>query len=305
MLRSRQGFTLVEVLVVTAIIALLAAILFPVFAAAKGSANRAACVSNLRQISRGTQLYVADYDDRLMPVNHQPASDATSRNDRTWVQSLLPYVRNFAVFRCPSDSSSRPKLEATYDQDLVPGDTDSQYYTASLRSNYGYNYHNLSPIVQEGPAWVARPRLMSEIFSTSGTIVFVDTLWGKDHHGSPSGGGNWLVVPPCRYYKSSVDSFTGTSAGDPQSVYTPVIGWKLTEGVVNDPTEGETGGGGTSPAAVNYGNAYPWHSGRMNVARLDGSIRLMSTTQLGAGCDVRDEWQGQIGDPAAYLWDVR
>ena len=305
MLRHRQGFTLVEVLVVTAIIAALAAILFPVFAAAKGSANRAACVSNLRQISRGTQLYVADYDDRLMPVNHQPASGATSRNDRTWVQSLLPYVRNFAVFRCPSDNSTRPKLEATYDQDLVPGDTDSQYYTASLRSNYGYNYHNLSPIVQEGPAWVARPRLMSEIFSTSETIVFVDSVWGKDGNGSPIGGGNWLVVPPCRYYRSFVDSFTGTTPNASKSVYTPVIGWKVTQSDGGS-SGGETGGGaGAPPGGISYGNAYPWHSGRMNVAHLDGSIRPMSTTQLGVGCDVRDEWQGQIGDPGAYLWDVR
>jgi prepilin-type N-terminal cleavage/methylation domain-containing protein/prepilin-type processing-associated H-X9-DG protein len=303
-LRSRQGFTLVELLVVVAIIAALSAILFPVFAAAKGSANRAACVSNLRQISRGTQLYVADYDDRLMPVNHQPANDATSRNDRTWVQSLLPYVRNFSVFRCPSDHSSRPKLEATYDQDLVPGDTDSQYYTASLRSNYGYNYHNLSPIVQEGASWVARPKLMSEIYSTSGTIIFVDSVWGKDNNGSPAGGGNWLVVPPCRYYKSSVDSFTGSSSiGESPTVYTPVIGWKV--GVTSTTSGGGGGEEGSESANINYGNAYPWHSGRMNVARLDGSIRLMSTTQLGVGCDVRDEWQGQIGDPGAYLWDAR
>lgn len=296
MLRTRHAFSLVELLVVIAIIATVSAILFPVLAAAKGSANRVACISNLRQLSRGTQLYATDYDDRLMPVNHQPATDATSRNDRTWVQSLLPYVRNFSVFRCPSDSSSRPKLEATYDQDLVPGDTDSQYYTASLRSNYGYNYHNLSPIVQDGLRWTARPRLISEIFDPSGTIIFVDSVWEKDAHGSPSGGGNWLVVPPCRYYKSSVDSFTGAS-NDSLNVYTPVIGWKV--GATST-----TGGSPESPA-TNYGNVYPWHAGRMNVARIDGSIRSMSAGQLGAGCDVRDEWQGQISDAAVYMWDIR
>ncbi|MGV3618636.1 MAG: prepilin-type N-terminal cleavage/methylation domain-containing protein [Fimbriimonas sp.] len=295
MLRTRRGFSLIELIVVVAIIAIVAAILFPVLAAAKGSANRAACISNLRQIGRGTQLYVQDYDDRLMPVNHQPANDATSRNDRTWVQSLLPYVRNFAVFRCPSDHSSRPRPEATYDQDLVPGETDSQYYTASLRSNYGYNYHNLSPIVQEMDQWVARPKLMSEVTDATATIIFVDSVWEKDRNGNPSGGGNWLVVPPCRYYRSSVDSFTGTST-DAASVYTPVVGWKV---------RSLDNGGGSAPGFPNYGNAYPWHSGRMNVARLDGSIGSMSTSQLGAGCDVQDEWQGQIADAGAYMWDVR
>ncbi len=62
---SRSAFTLIELLVVIAIIAILAAILFPVFAQAKTSAQRSACLSNLRQIAFANELYVMDNEDRM------------------------------------------------------------------------------------------------------------------------------------------------------------------------------------------------------------------------------------------------
>jgi prepilin-type N-terminal cleavage/methylation domain-containing protein/prepilin-type processing-associated H-X9-DG protein len=61
--RTRQGFTLVELLVVMAIIAILAAILFPVFAQAREAARKTMCLSNMRQIGMGMQMYVQDYDE--------------------------------------------------------------------------------------------------------------------------------------------------------------------------------------------------------------------------------------------------
>lgn len=60
-----SGFTLVEMLVVIAVIAILAALLFPVLSAAKNRAGRATCSNNLRQISLGVRMYADDSNDKL------------------------------------------------------------------------------------------------------------------------------------------------------------------------------------------------------------------------------------------------
>ena len=58
--KNSIGFTLVELLVVIAIIAILAAMLLPVLARSKAAAQRADCMSNLRQLGLATQLYWND-----------------------------------------------------------------------------------------------------------------------------------------------------------------------------------------------------------------------------------------------------
>jgi len=57
----RRGFTLVELLVVIAVIAVLAGMLFPVFLGAKKAAQRAQCQSNLAQIAKAFESYTGDY----------------------------------------------------------------------------------------------------------------------------------------------------------------------------------------------------------------------------------------------------
>jgi prepilin-type N-terminal cleavage/methylation domain-containing protein len=52
-----RGFTLIELLVTIAIIAIIAAILFPVFARARENVRRTSCQSNLKQIGLGFQQY--------------------------------------------------------------------------------------------------------------------------------------------------------------------------------------------------------------------------------------------------------
>ncbi|MDO8683712.1 MAG: prepilin-type N-terminal cleavage/methylation domain-containing protein [Armatimonadota bacterium] len=77
---ARHGFTLIELLVVIGIIALLAAILFPVFASAKSCAKKAQCISNLRQLATACQMYADEYDGRYVPA----AADMFGNNQCRW-----------------------------------------------------------------------------------------------------------------------------------------------------------------------------------------------------------------------------
>ena len=97
---QRKAFTLIEILVVIAIIALLAAILFPVFGRARENARRTSCQSNLKQFSLGWMQYAQDFDERL-PMGLRPNPDGTFASGP---QAILPYVKNQQIDICPSDS---------------------------------------------------------------------------------------------------------------------------------------------------------------------------------------------------------
>jgi len=66
--RSVRGFTLIELLVAIAVIAILAAILFPVFARARENARRSSCTSNLKQQGLAIMQYAQDYDELMVPA---------------------------------------------------------------------------------------------------------------------------------------------------------------------------------------------------------------------------------------------
>lgn len=99
---KRLGFTLIELLVAIAIIAILAAILFPVFARARERARITTCISNQHQIMLALKQYVEDSNDGY-PYN--PASFSGAPQP-FWAYCLMPYVRDAAVFKCPSHSGT-------------------------------------------------------------------------------------------------------------------------------------------------------------------------------------------------------
>lgn len=89
MTRRRPGMTLLELVVLVAIVIMLAVILLPAFYPPKDRARETECLSNVRQISRALVMYASDYDDERFP----PHED--------WLDRAYPYILNRDLFICP------------------------------------------------------------------------------------------------------------------------------------------------------------------------------------------------------------
>ena len=84
-----RGFTLVEILVATAIISILAALLITNMPSMRNSAELASCTSNLRQLGSLIRLYAQDHNNRFPPIR----ADNTPENATLyWRRAILPYM---------------------------------------------------------------------------------------------------------------------------------------------------------------------------------------------------------------------
>src|SRR6266567_8208648 len=88
------GFTLVELMVVIAIIAILMALMMPAISRAKGKANAISCVNNMRQMTLAAIMYASDHDEEF-PARRTPTN--------AWPHKLKPYYVNWKIIACPSD----------------------------------------------------------------------------------------------------------------------------------------------------------------------------------------------------------
>jgi prepilin-type N-terminal cleavage/methylation domain-containing protein len=115
---KKSGFTLIELLVAIAIVALLAAVLFPVFSRVRERARQTACLSNLHQLSLATFQYAQDFDDRYpyggdpsdLDTNswegdkHWPAIQQMQANDQILPNVMAGYVKDRNLWQCPDDN---------------------------------------------------------------------------------------------------------------------------------------------------------------------------------------------------------
>lgn len=121
MKQKQVGFTLIELLVAIVVVALLAALLFPVFFKLRERGRQTVCLSNLRQLGMATSLYAQDSDDRYPyggdpgdlntdgwkytdSGKYWPAVQQMQANHRTLPNVMAGYVKSRELWHCPSDS---------------------------------------------------------------------------------------------------------------------------------------------------------------------------------------------------------
>lgn len=185
MIRIRNhGFTLVELIIVVAIIMLLAAMFFPVFEAAMARAESTSCLSNLRNMGMAVRLYADDYEDAIVPasVGGPPGYQGTC-----WDVLLQRYLRNRDILLCPSDESPTASVPGRVS---LPHSYGINFSIAFLG---GYNASSLRIFEIEEPARVI---LFCEIYGTFRTfgVSYPDGQFERVARDRHSGGANYTFV---------------------------------------------------------------------------------------------------------------
>jgi prepilin-type processing-associated H-X9-DG protein len=185
-------------LVVIAIIAILAAILFPVFLSAKEKARQTKCISNLKQVAAAWLMYADDNEGRACPT-YLWGTDGWRRawdfdlkdvrvNGKTttiWKHGLLgPYAKGGELKACPSFHGGkwdRPYTGYAYNASYVGGDftVDDKAYI----DQYTDRPHTIA--------------LLGEIRHPSKTAVFADGGFGY-----PVAAQNYLRAPSDEYFQA-------------------------------------------------------------------------------------------------------
>ena len=168
-----RAFTLVEMLVVLAIITLLAAVLLPVFWTVRGQARQSSCASNLRQIGQAIAQYSADYDgcfphavdpsDKYGPEGWGGYPDFQAQIPQLPLMQdvLQPYIRSRQIFACPSDSGFQTSDFSSTELDAFP----------SSFGKFGTSYYLRTEILiaHEAEASLRTPAQINVMFDGTGS----------------------------------------------------------------------------------------------------------------------------------------
>ena len=108
-LGTRLGFTMVELLVVIAVISILLSLLLPAVNASRAAARRTQCQNNVRQVGLAIHQYATAFDGK-MPETMHTIVDADVQ--KSWIYTLGPFMENVDSIRiCPDDPRAEVRLQ--------------------------------------------------------------------------------------------------------------------------------------------------------------------------------------------------
>ncbi len=101
----RRAFSVVELLVVIAVIALLAGILLPTLSAARKESRRAACLANMKTLQTASLAWTMDHDGELIDVGLGHGGSGISNEQGSWITMLAETYGSPLARRCAADDS--------------------------------------------------------------------------------------------------------------------------------------------------------------------------------------------------------
>jgi len=270
--------------VVIAIIAILAAILFPVFAQAKLAAKATASLSNLKQIGLAEQMYAGDYDDVMIRLGNFNSGDSDAMtsfgNWAPWGIAIYPYQKNSDI------------LGSSLDGGMIQGGALTARAQATRFTDYGYNYTYLSPTLLTDSTATMQSMSSTSVSQPSSTIQFTERS-GRNSYSSQvfwyGPNTKWVITAladtPFCYNEPNFNCTGGWGSGGFWNNYVTVA------------QDGQLTGG-VAFRAANQGI----------VAFCDGHAKKLSPGAIAAGTNWNPniaESNIQLTDPTKYLWSAQ